>query len=349
MRVCIVGGGNIGTAMAVEFSSRGIQTNILTSKPELWSREISAGDLRGTLNLVTSDIERAIDSTDYIFVTLPSNVQKNFVDRLIPFASSDLKIVCVPGFGGAEFIFDPILGGGGHILGFQRVPMIARLVRYGREVNYSLKTSLELASFNGNPPDDLEALFQIPIRILPNYLCVTLTPSNPVLHTSRLYSMFRDFSKPLDSNIPFYSTWDDRSSKVMLALDDEVQAICRALPEIDLSSVKSLKDHYESHSIRAMTRKLSSIESFQNILSPMKQTPDGWIPDFSSRYFTCDFSFGLDILLQFAEILQTPREIMLEIMGWYRAASKNSSRQIDLAEYNIKSKRDILKFYGGKT
>ena len=36
---------------------------------------------------------------------------------------------------------------------------------------------------------------------LPNYLSVTLTPSNPILHTSRLYGLFHDYHEGM--------TWDE--------------------------------------------------------------------------------------------------------------------------------------------
>ena len=38
---------------------------------------------------------------------------------------------------------------------------------------------------------------------------------------------------------------------------------------------------------------LISIPAFKGILSPMLQTPEGFIPDFHSRYFTEDFPCGL--------------------------------------------------------
>lgn len=34
--------------------------------------------------------------------------------------------------------------------------------------------------------------------------------------------------------------------------------------------------------------------------------PGGYIPDFGSRYFTADFSFGLTILVQIADFLGVP-------------------------------------------
>ena len=299
--------------------------------------------------MVTADAAEAFDATDYIFVTLPSHVQSDFAKRIAPFVSDKLKFVMVPGFGGAEFLMQPALRKGAALFGFQRVPFIARLKEYGRSVWFERKDALQLAKFVGADIDsacrDMEKLFSIPCAALSNYLCVTLTPSNPVLHTARLYSMLKD-GDAIDKF--FYAEWNDAASEILFKLDDEVQAICRTLKEIDLRSVLSLKIHYESDTIPALTKKIRGISSLGKILSPLKETPQGLRPDFDSRYFKCDFEFGLDILLQFAETLNLNSPTMREVMAWYRQKTKNFNRAVNLAEHGIKSERDIYNFYSLK-
>ena len=354
MKICIVGGGNIGTAMAVDFANKGHSVRILTSKPELWSRKISAVDIdteetiETEIDLATSDVETALDSADLIFVTLPSNVQKGFVEKSERFVQPGMKFVLTPGFGGSEFIFEPLMKKQIEFYGMQRVPYIARVQEYGRRVNFSRKKSLQTASLKKSADihSTLETLFDIPCECLPNFLCVTLTPSNPILHTARIFSLFRDL-QPTSENLYFYASWSDESSRILLEMDEELQKICCTLPEFDLKAVRSLKDHYEASTVEAMTRKLSSIKSLKNILSPMKKIETGWIPDFDNRYFICDFAYGLDILLQFAQILRTPAEKMNKVMSWYRTASKNFDRAVDLKSFGIETRDDIIKFYSG--
>lgn len=102
----------------------------------------------------------------------------------------------------------------------------------------------------------LGSLFRMPCRALDNYLAVTLTPSNPILHTTRLYSMFRDYKDGVryPRNILFYAQWDMPSSEMLIACDAELQTLCRKLP-MDLSEVISLKIHYESDTPEKMTKK----------------------------------------------------------------------------------------------
>ena len=45
MKICIVGGGNLGTSMAADFASKGHTVNILTSRPQDWQRNITADEM----------------------------------------------------------------------------------------------------------------------------------------------------------------------------------------------------------------------------------------------------------------------------------------------------------------
>ena len=60
-------------------------------------------------------------------------------------------------------------------------------------------------------------------------------------------------------------------------------------------------EYYESTDASSMTKKISSIPAFQTITSPMKQGDGGWMPDFSSRYFTEDFPYGLRWIKELSE------------------------------------------------
>ena len=44
MRVCVIGGGNIGSVLAGDMAFRGYQVDLLTGKPESWSHEIEVHD-----------------------------------------------------------------------------------------------------------------------------------------------------------------------------------------------------------------------------------------------------------------------------------------------------------------
>ena len=357
MRISIVGGGNIGTLMAAEFSFKGHTVTVYTSSPEQWNENITVTDNGGNvlfdskIECITNDILVAADA-DYIFVTLPSIAQGAFVEKFLGFIKAGTRIGVVPGYGGAEYIFKPLIDKGAILFGFQRVHAISRLERYGQVVCMKgRKDSLFLGAINIELSNDLcrdmELLFDMPCIALPNFLCVTLTPSNPILHTSRLYSMFKEITPEtrFDKNILFYEEWTDLSSELLLAADEELQNICRAMPKADLKSVRSLKDHYESYTKEQMTKKIRSIKAFNGINSPMKELCDGWVPDFDSRYFTCDFSYGLDILCQFGDILSIETPVMNEMMSWYKKLSSNIEAAVSIKNCGIDSIESIYEFY----
>ena len=181
---------------------------------------------------------------------------------------------------------------------------------------------------------------------LPGYLNVTLTPSNPILHTTRLKTLFADYRTGKKySQIPlFYEEWSDESSKCLFACDGEVQNLCRLLGEFDLTAVRSLKEHYESATPEALTQKIRSIASFRGIQTPYVEVEGGYIPDFNSRYFTADFPYGLAILQQIAAFAGAESSAMEEVYGWYEAIV-GPHRKFRFSDYAIFSKAEFIKFY----
>ena len=158
----------------------------------------------------------------------------------------------------------------------------------------------------------------MPCHVLKNYLAVTLTPSNPILHTSRLYAMFQDYAPGIfyPKNILFYEEWNDASSEVLFACDAELQELCSALP-FPLEEVVSLKQHYESDTVPAMTHKIRSIQAFRGLTSPMCQTEQGWMPDFTSRYFVSDFAYGLKVIRDIMQLFDVPCPMISKVWNWY--------------------------------
>ena len=229
----------------------------------------------------------------------------------------------MPGSGGAAFAFYNLIQKGMILLGMQRVHSISRLKSYGQSV-YMLgrKEELHIGTIPAYAVDRykeiVENLFSIKTDTLPNYLNVTLTPSNPILHTARLYALFH--AQPRDyeyaDNPLFYEEWDDESSEVLLNFNDELMQICDKLP-LDVSGVISLRIYYESDSIESMTAKIRNMEELKGLGSPMCKSGNGWKVDWNSRYFTADFPFGLKILIDIAKLFDVETPEMNKVWKWY--------------------------------
>lgn len=240
---------------------------------------------------------------------------------------------------------------GAILFGLQRVPAVARLVEYGKTVcSTGYRPELHAAALPGVHTDRccrlLSEIFRMPCSPLPDYLNLTLTPSNPILHTTRLCALFSDYQPGVVyDRIPlFYQEWSDESSRLLFACDDEVQQLCKKLSMFDLSGVKSLKVHYESETPEALTEKISHIPAFQGLSSPQVAVEGGYIPDLQSRYFTADFSYGLAILVQVAHLFGSACPNMEKTLQWYRNISKDS-RMFRFADWDLNTPEAFIAFY----
>ncbi|MBR6451645.1 MAG: NAD/NADP octopine/nopaline dehydrogenase family protein [Lachnospiraceae bacterium] len=357
MRVTIVGGGNVGTQLAVHSRCKGHEVCIFTSRPEAFQDTLTIVDEKDEVRLqavgvvATDSAEVAFAKAELVFVTVPAFAMPKTAKEMLPYAKPGMKICLIPGTGGGECAFSEHLKKGAVLFGLQRVPSVARLLEYGKTVRCSgyrdkLVVSAIPGSFATEAGSIIEEILDMPCDILPSYLAITLTPSNPILHTTRLYSIFKDYRPgKVYENLPlFYEGWDDASSEMLLACDAEVQEICKHLPQFDLSGVRSLKEHYESENAQALTRKISGIASFRGLKTPSVAVEGGYVPDLQSRYFTADFPYGLCILQQIAAFadIQTPH--MDQVMNWYRSIA-GSEGEFSYAAHGITNTEEFVAFY----
>ena len=134
-----------------------------------------------------------------------------------------------------------------------------------------------------------------------NYYEVSLSNSNPLLHPARLYTMWKGWHPGVvyDNNPFFYSDWTLEASELLIKMDDEFQNLLRAL-HIREGAIPTILDYYECSDVASLTRKFQDIPAFKGILSPMVQMPEGFVPDFHSRYFTEDFPYGMRYIVDLA-------------------------------------------------
>lgn len=357
INITIVGMGNIGTQFAVHCAEKKHNVTVYGSKPEKISSHLTIIDENGSVihsgDIVSStrNEKTAFENADVIFITVPAYCMKNIAEKILPYAKKGLKIGLIPGTGGGECAFSQCMKHGTVIFGLQRVPSVARLVKYGetvRAVGYrkTLYTAALPSSYSKWCSELVSELFDIPCIDMPNYLNVTLTPSNPILHTTRLRCIFKDYQNgKLYDNVPlFYEDWNNESSDLLIKCDNEVQEICSKLKEFDLRYVKSLKDHYESYTAEEMTEKISGIKGFKKIETPTVKVDGKYKPDLNSRYFTSDFKYGLSILVQIADFVGCKAPAMRDTLLWYEKIEQNQ-KQFCYNDYNINSISDFINFY----
>lgn len=357
MRITIVGGGNIGTQFAVHCAESGHKVTVFTSTPELFDLHLEIVDEHGvithegTILGATDDAEIAFRHAELILVTVPANGMEAAAQSV--YAHSDKKAVIgvVPGNGGSECAFRRCIERGNVFFNIERVPAIARLIQKGKTVRSTgYRSELRVAALPGREAarcaDLISGIFHIPAKTVPCLLNLTLTPSNPILHTSRLFCLFQDWREGRTyPAVPlFYEDWDDASSELLLRMDEETQRVCRALPELDLTHVISLKKHYQAKTAEAMSRKIRSIPAFHGLRAPILTVDGGLVPDLHSRYFTADFSFGLHIFQQVAQFAEVPTPCMDRVMNWYRKIAV-VKKEFSFQAYGITDRGSLARFY----
>lgn len=357
MNVTIVGIGNIGTQFAICAARAHHKVTLFSSRKDAISKELTMVGENDkvlaveTVDTITDDPETALAHADLIVSTVPAFAIENLSKTLEPYFRKDLMVMLVPGIGGGEVWFSKLVEKGGVLLGLQRVPSVARLKEYGKCVQtIGYRNDLYVAAIPHSRVDQgiavLEDFFHITTHALPGWINLTLTPSNPILHTTRLKTMFEDWNPDVYyPEIPlFYEGWTDEASRLLFACDDEVQHLITKMPELKPDQVRSLKEHYESDTPEALTRKIRSIAGFKGIETPMITCEQGYQPDFSSRYFTADFPFGLEILIQIADLFDVDVPNMKETLAWYRKhVTPKAVFSFDRA--GIHTKEDLLNFY----
>ncbi|BAQ14353.1 putative NAD(P)H-dependent glycerol-3-phosphate dehydrogenase [Clostridium botulinum] len=334
MNITIVGGGNIGSIFLAELQKHDdVVATMYTSTPEKWNLTMIASDIVTGEKYsvsgykITNDEYEATQSADIILFTVPKNVFKEKLDKIGPYIKKETLIGIVPGTGGVEYYLSDFIERGYTIFGFDRTPYVSRVKEYGNKVRWSKKKISRIAAIPSTKGNEISKLFtnllQMTIEPLKNYLSVTLTPSNPILHTSRLYAMFKNYKEGIfwSKNVLFYKEWDMESSRMLLQCDNELQGICSKIDKEALNGVLPLRIYYESENEEELTKKIRSIKSLQKIQSPMKKVEGGYVPDFNSRYFTEDIPYGLCIIKGLASVCDYSTPGIDLILKWYEEVS----------------------------
>ena len=310
---CICGGGSLGHVIAGYLGANAdVRVSMLTQRPQLWKNDIEVHTpeqtiIHGHIHTISSNPEDVIPQANIILLCLPGFAIKQQLQLIKPYVKSTTFVGSV--FSSTGFFFNAmeILNEDVPLWGFQRVPFICRTREYGHSANLlGYKSNLNIAVERTDEKEDfrllIEKLFNTPVSLLNNFYEATLTNSNPLLHTSRLYTMFgaSNEGRTFPRMILFYEEWTEEAAQLLIDMDEEFFRLLEVLP-VKPNYLPRILEYYESHDARSLAQKLSSIQGFKGITSPMKQTAQGWIPDFASRYFTEDFPYGLHFIWQLAK------------------------------------------------
>lgn len=374
MNVCIVGGGHIGTTLVcyIKNTHPEFKVSLYTRNPELFDEEIICNDIENKISfsikpeLISNNAKLAAKDADIVFIALPHfAVEKAFAD-IAPYVSDTAFIGVIPGGGGCEFFFRSYFKKNQTLFGFQRVPFTAKLQEYGKETNLkSWKPYSVVGTLPSCKIDDACAKINacgFKTEKATNYLEIALTPTNPILHTSRTNELFGGYDRnfKFSEKKKFYVGWSDKASETLFGMDSELHDLLLCITErtgLETNAIRPLSEHYESPTVQALTQKINSIATFQSVLAPMKEVEDGYKADTSSRMFTEDFPWGLAVIRSYFDIFGIPAPTMDTVLSWYadymglewyvdgKFCGKDLKSTGVLGKYGISSVGDLINIY----
>lgn len=348
MRVAIVGGGSSGHLLAVLLSGKGHEVSVLTSKPMIWNSELELetkdGLLKGRIRGAGNDARQVVGDAQVAIFCMPVHQYPVALKRVVPVLAQNPSCIIGTVYGQAGF--DRMVKSIANELGcpvprhfaIGLLPWIARTLKYGKSaISYGPKMR------NGIATSDLETFEALQSELLddfsysywgcgkfervPNFLTLTLTVDNQIIHPSRCYALTQKTSawRTLDDVPYFYRDWDELSSNVLRGVDNDYTAIRAAIfkvhPEWD--SVYNLNylelEHwsYGSHN-PDVTASFVNSATLGQIKPPVIREGDGlWRLDVEHRFFRDDFEFGLGIAKEYAHKYHCETPSIDRLMGWF--------------------------------
>jgi predicted dinucleotide-binding enzyme len=350
MRVCICGGGNAAHVMASHMGARAdlwvgvfapFQDEAQRFRDGLSASEDgvqchSRGEVTwGKPDVVSAMAEDVVPDADVILIPLPSFAHVSTLQAIGQYLKDGCVIVALPGQGGFNWVARHTLGQQTAerivIGGTNQLPYQCRTIKYGSEVDLighkrNIKVATEPSEQAGRVADVLTDLIGVTqVDPLPNFMTVTLTPANQVIHPTIMYGLFHDYKEPLSEAPLFYQNTDEFTADIMTQTSDEVLAIAQQVAELSGQHIPvpglddMMREMYADELEDPTTMKsiFCTNRGYQNLLAPMVKSSDGRLaPDFNYRYLTEDIPRGQCVLKGVAQIAGVATPTIDRLIRW---------------------------------
>lgn len=354
LNVVICGGGQTGHLAVALFSQYlNIKTSLLTQNATTVERHQQQNNILSvhynngeiinhSVGLITNSPQLVIPEADIVILTVPSHHQASWLRFISAYLSSSKTVFigAIPGINGFDWLAEQFFKNNPNIViwGMKDVPHIAWGLEPGTKVCFGGEKSALFIAFHRRENESnkkqlhklLSRLYSAPISILDNYLEITLTPANPIMHSSVIYGLIGPYAQwhndYFESPICWWNDCTELSTYYLQRCDEERLSICRHLIDnlgIPLVTVKSLIDELREVYPKQIsnTKTLWSIlrtnEAYHGIQLPLiKHKQSGWSFNKQHRVFQEDIVYGLSLLVHLGEHLNIPLPYTNEIYTW---------------------------------
>ncbi|MDJ0840802.1 MAG: NAD/NADP octopine/nopaline dehydrogenase family protein [Acidobacteriota bacterium] len=354
MQITICGAGRLGHVLIGLLGGRpGIRLHVLSRNAETLNRVMPGSGvavlrpgtscLHGKADLISDRPQDVIPGSRVVLLTVPSQVRPRLLTSLVPFLDRDHPVFVggIPGLGAFDWVAAKTLADMDNVViwGIKDVPYTCSHLQPGRQVTLlGSKKRLFLAlhadhfeRWGEEVATIVKDLFRIPVELIDDFLAITLTPGNQIMHPAILCGMFGPQSqwdgKPLPTRPLFYAQCSELSAELLSLCDEEVQHIKTAALKFgagDLTCVwplrQNLKEVYGDQVAdnRTLLAALRTNSAYATIRAPLKAHGKGWTLDREHRVFAEDVPFGLEILIDLAHRLNVQVPTLQKVRDWAR-------------------------------
>lgn len=359
LTITIVGGGNSGHVCAALFHENlkgQVQTQLLTKRPEVWSKTPKVlfpdgSSQQGHIDKISSDPAEVLPNADVVLWTGPVNATKECFENIRPYVNPRRTVVgTIFAQGLIHLLAHRVFGPEVRFFALRNIPWLCRISKLGQESEIvGAKSSIGVMQVGLDEAwvkSTLEPLFVVqktgvwePVQeLLPDFCPIVFNPANQIIHPARYWAMFRTWTgSPLSGEHEpsewLYRGMDEVAGQVLEVLDEELQSLKNAYHAATgaagCNSVISLRDRLldqygdQIADASSMAKMVGTNKAYSAAKTPFIRTKLGVMPAANHRVVLDDIGWGLCALVSIAERLETagirtPTTMMRMLIEWHQ-------------------------------
>lgn len=324
--ITVCGGGNAAHVVVPLLAEQGYRVILytpLSDEADRFREGAAAGGIealfpgggiyRGRPALITRDPQEAANS-QLILMVVPAFAHGPILRDLAPYLPAQAFVGAIPARSGFELEALHILrsrkSGNYTIFCGHTLPWACRIEAYGRRVRVlGTKETVGMAAVPAGGAPALAQLMGKALKVnftpMANSLAVSLGNIGQVIHPGIMYALLKNYDGAVwgEGEIPlFYQGVTEEAAAVLNDLSNEIVATAARLSAecgLDLSEVltvgqwliRAYAGYIEDSS--TLSRSFRTNRGYRGLKVPVKKVPEGYVPDFQSRYLTEDIPYGL--------------------------------------------------------
>ncbi|WP_028855982.1 NAD/NADP octopine/nopaline dehydrogenase family protein [Psychrilyobacter atlanticus] len=352
-KITIVGGGSSAHIVAPLLANSGFRVTILTSKPDLWKKTLKVefqsknGEVKkiveGKIHLATSNEKTALKDAEIILLCMPVSQYFKVLLRIGEYIPKDKEVWLgsIYGQGGfnwmcneikEKFSLDKLV-----YFSYGLIPWICRTKEYGSTgITYGAKYINIVSVFPKDKFNELNNDLFKKISLegyetsktcqADNFLSLTLSVDNQIIHTSRMYGLYlknKQGWKTLDEVPYFYREFDESSADILKRLDADYDKVRQKIkiqnptePFDYMLNYLDLERFTNNSSNENIKESFVNSKTLGQIKTPVMKEGEKYILDKNSRFFTDDIFYGIAIVKWLADKYKIAVPMINELLNW---------------------------------